>query len=298
MLEQNQIKVSIIIPVYNAEKYLSHCLDSLVNQTLKEIEIICINDGSKDNSLNILEEYQKKDLRIKIIDQKNQGVSAARNNGITQAKGEYIGFVDSDDWVDLDFYEKLYFAAKKFDSDISSGGFYREGKNLSSKKIKYDKEEFYTTKVDKITHAILPKYSYIWNKIYKRSSLLALNFLFPIGMYYEDMYWLTKVVGELKGFVTVPNTNYHYRKVKGSIVNQKSFKHQADRLFAEKEMFKYMNDNNIPLLAGYKYAQKEDIKLFGIKFMRIEHYYPNTVTYNLFGFIKIMEIRKNYLPKD
>ena len=106
----NNIKVSVIVPVYNCEKYLKKCLDSLVNQTLKDIEIICVNDGSTDNSGRILEEYT--DSRIKIITKENGGLSSARNAGIAVAKGEYLGFVDSDDWVDLDFYEKLYNTAK------------------------------------------------------------------------------------------------------------------------------------------------------------------------------------------
>ena len=114
-------KVSVIVPIWNVEKYLPKCLDSLINQTLKDIEIICINDGSPDNCLNILKEYQAKDNRIIIIDQKNQGVSVARNKGLEIAKGEYIGFVDPDDWVDTNFYEELYNKAIEADADIVKG---------------------------------------------------------------------------------------------------------------------------------------------------------------------------------
>lgn len=96
-------KVSIIVPVYNVEKYLKRCLDSLVNQTLKDIEIICVNDGSTDGSLAILDEYVRNDDRIVVINQENSGQSVARNRGIDVAKGEYIGFVDSDDWVSEDY---------------------------------------------------------------------------------------------------------------------------------------------------------------------------------------------------
>lgn len=110
---QDKIKVSVIVPVYNVEKYLRECLNSLVNQTLKEIEIICINDGSEDSSLEILNEYASKDSRFVIINQENSGQSVARNKGLDVAKGEYIGFVDSDDWVDLNFFENLYSEAVK-----------------------------------------------------------------------------------------------------------------------------------------------------------------------------------------
>ena len=102
-------KISVIIPVYNTEKYLRRCLDSVCNQTLSDIEIICINDCSTDNSLEILREYSAKDERVKVIDfKKNKGAAVARNIGIDEAQGECLGFVDSDDFVDLDFSEKLY----------------------------------------------------------------------------------------------------------------------------------------------------------------------------------------------
>src|SRR5207253_2318057 len=105
--------VSIIVPVYNNEKYLSECLDSLINQTLKDIEIILVNDGSNDNSLLICYEFGKIDGRIKVIDKPNGGVSSARNTGLKLASGKYVGFVDSDDWIESDMYEKMYSAAER-----------------------------------------------------------------------------------------------------------------------------------------------------------------------------------------
>lgn len=112
-------KVSIIVPVYNMEKYLNKCMDSLVNQTLEDIEIITINDGSKDSSLKILNEYKEKyPNKVVIINQENQGISVARNNGINAATGKYIGFVDSDDYVKTDMFEKLYKKIEKTKSDI------------------------------------------------------------------------------------------------------------------------------------------------------------------------------------
>ena len=93
-------KISVIVPIFNVEKYLKECLESIINQTFKDIEIICINDGSTDNSLDILNQYAEKDNRIKVITQSNQGLSAARNTGIKYANGEYISFIDSDDYID------------------------------------------------------------------------------------------------------------------------------------------------------------------------------------------------------
>lgn len=296
-METNSIKVSIIVPVYNVEKYLPECLDSLIAQTLKEIEIICINDGTKDNSLQILELYKIKDNRIKIINQENQGLSATRNNGIKTASGEYIAFVDSDDWVDNDYFEKLYNAAKKYDSDVAIGDFYRQGKILKSKKLKLTTTEFYTDSAQKAKQALVPKYNYVWNKLYRKTFLIKNNFFFPEGKYYEDMYWTIRVLKESNGIVTVPKTFYHYRKVRGSIVTQKSINYQLDRFTAEKDMLDYMKENNIPVLVPYKYGQKERLKIFGVTLFRIEHYYPNTTKFKLFGCVTIAAFEKNYLQK-
>lgn len=115
----DKIKVSVILPVYNSEKYISKTLESLINQSLKEIEIICINDGSKDATIQILQEFEKKDNRIKIIDKENQGVWKARMDGIKKAKGEYITFMDSDDYVKKNFLESLYINITENSSDIA-----------------------------------------------------------------------------------------------------------------------------------------------------------------------------------
>ena len=126
-------KVSVIIPIYNTEKYIRKCLDSVCNQTLQDIEIICVNDCSPDNSLEILQEYASSDNRIKIINfSQNKGAAVARNTAIDEAKGEYIGFVDSDDYIDLDFYEKLYERAKKDNADIVIGNIvkHNQGKDI------------------------------------------------------------------------------------------------------------------------------------------------------------------------
>lgn len=112
-----KIKISVIVPVYNSEKYLSDCIDSILNQTLKEIELILINDGSTDNSLQICKKKAAKDKRIKIISKKNEGQGYARNIGIDRAKGEFIAFVDSDDYIDKEAYEKMYEACKKYHAD-------------------------------------------------------------------------------------------------------------------------------------------------------------------------------------
>ena len=136
-------KISVIIPVYNAEAYLYRCLAWITNQSLSELEIICVNDGSTDNSPNILNEFAKKDNRIKIINQENNGASVARNNALKFAHGEFVGFVDADDTIEKDFYERLYNNAKKYGAEIACGEIRRpdskrnkDVKNLVYRKIK------------------------------------------------------------------------------------------------------------------------------------------------------------------
>ena len=111
-------KVSVILPVYNVSDYLRQCMDSIVGQTLKDIEIICVDDGSTDDSLAILKEYEAKDQRVKVIQQANAGAGAARNKGLEIATGEYLSFLDSDDFVDVNMYEQLYLKAKAKDIDV------------------------------------------------------------------------------------------------------------------------------------------------------------------------------------
>ena len=118
------VKISVIVPVYNVEPYLPQCLDSLIEQTFNDIEIICVNDGSTDGSLNVLNHYAAKDSRIKVIDKPNGGVSSARNRGLDAAQGEYISFVDGDDWLKQNAYEEIISAVDKRNVDMAVFGYY------------------------------------------------------------------------------------------------------------------------------------------------------------------------------
>ncbi len=204
-------KISIIIPIYNAENYLKRCLNSVVNQTLKDIEIICINDCSKDNSLEILKEYSKKDNRIKIINLKeNKGESKARNIGLDNTNSEYIAFLDNDDEIDLDFYEKLYNKAIKTNSDIVKAGVdiinydKKHQKDNLNELIKQNNSKLY------FTH-------YWWSAIYKSSLIKENNIKFlekyEIG---EDILFLNQAILNCKKLEIIDNTYYHYHKRENS----------------------------------------------------------------------------------
>lgn len=173
------VKVSIIVPVYNVEEYLPRCLDSLINQTLSDIEIIIVNDGSKDNSQKIIDKYKKKDKRIISLIKENGGQSSARNYGFKYASGEYIGYVDSDDWVSPNMYEEMYNIAKKNNDDIVICDFYNaydDGKLINMSSL--------IEESDDIIKGYIMSNPCPWNKIYKKE--LLNDKYFPEGMIYED----------------------------------------------------------------------------------------------------------------
>ena len=213
-------KVSVIVPVYNVEKYLRQCLDSLVNQTLTDIEIICINDGSTDGSLAILEDYASKDKRIRLISQENQGQGVARNRGIELSSGEYIGFVDPDDWVELNTYEELYSKAKEQSLDIVEYT-YKEY-NLHSgttkiwnNKIKIPENEIFTFKK-------CPLYTFFstmlgpCNKIYRTNFIKNNNIKFSNSKLAEDHIFTIKSRIFANKIIFINKPFYNYRVYKGS----------------------------------------------------------------------------------
>ncbi len=267
------IKVSIIVPVYNVEKYLTECLNSLVGQTLKDIEIVAVNDGSKDNSLRILEEYAEKDKRIKIINQKNAGLSAARNRGVEAATGEFVAFIDSDDWVDLDFCEKLYTAATEEKADIAAGELvWYENPQKNVKQICYKrklvckglKEKYY-----KLLNG--SAYCYVCNKIYRRETLIKSGVVFPEGKVYEDMHWSPRVMCELGKAVAIGGVSYYYRQNVSSIThltpqNEKMAKDYRD---ARAALVKFADMHN--LIVSFSMWKKIYFRILGLPLAQLSY---------------------------
>ena len=289
-------KVSIIIPVYNAEKYLEKCLNSVIKQTLKDIEIICINDGSTDGSLNILQKYSEKDKRFIIIDQKNLGQSVARNKGLSVAKGEFIGFVDSDDWIGEDFYEKLYYAAIEYKADIAAGNILRVHDNAENKfYIKYDEIKIAKKTNKKYKLAEIPENCYIWNKIYNRKKLEKVDLKFKEGILYEDIIFTHKVLFYMKDLVTVPKSTYYYYDNPLSTVNVDSEKRLTDRNRAYIESLQFVQDNCIKYekyYRKYKWDKKITYSILGIPILIIRKYCSYKYFY-LFGFINVFSVKVN-----
>lgn len=278
-----KVKVSIIIPVYNVERYLTRCLDSLINQTLKDIEIICINDGSTDSSLKILKEYQQKDNRITIIDKENQGQSIARNIGISKSIGEYIGFVDSDDWVDLDFYEKLYSSAIKHNADIAVAGIIRLHKYNKKNHLKINNESITEDFEKKLKLCDIPDKSYVWNKIYKSDKIKEYNLKFKEKMIYEDVIFTPEVILKLNKLVTVPNIKYYYWRNPNSTVTQRNEKAKQDSVYAHKYAQDFFKEHGIDTTT-YSTTTKR-YKFLGLSIFKIRTKNQKT-TYSLFNIIK------------
>lgn len=182
-------KVSILVPIYNVEKYLKQCLDSIINQTLKDIEIICINDGSTDNSSQILNTYTN-DKRIKIINKENSGYGASMNKGLKLATGEYIGIVESDDFIKPNMYEELYKLAKEKNLDIAKSDFYYYYTSTNQSRIAGKIKKTLTNKIFNVKNEpnILSIQPSIWSAIYKKELLQEHNiqFLETAGASYQD----------------------------------------------------------------------------------------------------------------
>ncbi len=288
-----QPKISVIIPVYNAENYLRKCLQSVCEQSLKDLEIICINDGSTDNSQEILERFAAKDTRIKIIKQNNAGLSATRNKGILLAKGEYLGFVDADDWINPDFYNTLYTAADNKNADVALGGIICVKDDSQKPLIWHKKSQSAVKPVEKFKLCKLPAYNYVVNKIYRRDFILQNKFLFAEGVYYEDMLWSCPVIFAANVVVSAPNATYYYRQNPVSITNtaKNDLKKRADFKKATEVTNEFIVFNRIPVSLRDEYKIK--MYFLGIPFLKI---YGNQFQqrYYFLG-IKVFSIKKNPL---
>ena len=212
----NDIKVTIIIPVYNPGEEIINSLNSATCQNLKDMEIICVNDGSSDNSIEILRSYQKRDSRIKIINQENAGAGIARNNAIKQSKGKYILFLDSDDWIEENTCELLFNYAEKQSSDLVLFNCLIHRNEDRLNKLNFLDEEYenkifnYENIQDKIFNGPL---GVIWNKFYKTSFLKENNIIFPNYKLFNDVEFHIKSMTLAKRIAYLNNTFYHYNNI-------------------------------------------------------------------------------------
>ena len=234
-------KISVIIPIYNVEKYLARCLDSVISQTYTNLEIICVNDCSPDNSHLILQEYATKDKRIKIITrEKNGGLSAARNSGLKVATGKYIYFLDSDDWITPDFLEKMYTAITTQKQDAVCCAqiltVFEDGTTKPLLKRNFDE------KLVPYSHAC----QMAWSWLLKKSFLNKFSVIFPEGLKYEDLYFFNVIIRSLKEVYVINSTTYYHFENKNSIMGsaQNRTINSYDIIENLKFIYEYYKKNN------------------------------------------------------
>lgn len=257
----NKCKLSIIVPVYGVEKYIDKCLNSLVKQSLKEIEIIVVNDGTKDNSQKIVDKYVKKyPDKIKSYIKENGGQGSARNYGLKKASGEYIGYVDSDDFVEKDMYKKLYNKAKENNYDIVVCGNYNVSEDYQNKNI----DAFinnYNTDLENIFFGKMA----VWNKIYKRDILIKNKLEFKEKVWYEDLAFTLKAIMNSNTFAFIDEPLYDYLIREGSTMNNSNVKRNLEILDAFNDILSYIQHN------------KKEEYFSKIEFLAIDHIYISAI---------------------
>lgn len=231
------IKYSFIVPVYNTEKYLNKSLDSLVNQTFKDFEIIIVNDGSTDGSSKIITKYEKKHKNIKVINQANSGLSMARNNGVKKADGKYLIFIDSDDYVEKDLLKEVNKEIE--DVEVLRYQVIEEDENGDNKKT-YEETSFGIMK-GYDAFKCLSNYHFIepaWCYVYKKDYYLENNFSFKKDVYHEDYGLIPYVIYKARKVKAISYAGYHYVQRNGSIMNNSDYKKTVKKAFDMLEQYK------------------------------------------------------------
>ena len=243
----SEVKVSIVVPIYNLEKYVPRCLDALVNQTLEEIEILCVDDGSKDSAPQIIEDYKTRyPNKVKTFHKENGGEWSARTYGLKQATGEYVGFIDSDDVPEITWAEKLYTAAKKNDADIAFSGYDRvdldTGKTVSTEMTRYG---IMNKEVDFNDDFIVYANPSLWNKLYRRDLVKDIEFL-PFRGCNDTLFLIHSYMSGAKKLTFIPDVLYHYYLRSSSQIHN-------------------MNKQDLENLKKYLLVTKENSKKLGIE---------------------------------
>lgn len=280
-------KISIIVPVYKVEKYLHKCIDSILAQTLIDFELILINDGSPDRCGEICEEYEKSDPRVRVIHKKNGGISSARNAGLDIATGDYIGFVDSDDWIEPDMYEILYNECVKNECEIISCSSIIHYHN---KTVVNGGHPLIIHNVKEAMEIMLKGALYdevVWTKLFKRSVLKELRF--SVGIIYEDTDFTYKAIHRSKRTACIGVPKYHYIKRENSTMDLAVKNVNIDRVFIYDEMYKFMNKHYQELreLVALKLANS------AMSVLNIISLHPNYLNYKQ-DYYKVVEVLNHY----
>lgn len=234
-------KISVIVPVFNVEKYLSPCIDSIINQTYKNLEIILVNDGSTDSCPGICDDYAVIDNRITVIHQKNGGLSAARNAGLKIATGDFISFVDSDDLLSVNFYQKLLQFSIENDADIVECNFMKFERPLELTQVTTSlKENSEIFSADYALELLMKEQlkQVVWNKLYKAK--VVDRHQFEIGKIHEDEFWTYKIIARANKIVKITTALYYYRQQNESIMAERYTIKRLSGMNAREERMQFM----------------------------------------------------------
>lgn len=257
------LKLSVIVPIYNSERYLEKAIKSILSQTLHDIEIICVDDGSSDNSVNILERLAKTDERLVVLKKENGGQSSARNAALDIAKGQYIGFVDSDDTIPADYFETLYSYAVNFDADIVQCGVLMISENNHHIcPWPFNKDIWLLETRNPYLNKLFLTYSsgFVWNKIYK-NELFDNKLRFIEGIYWEDNPFILEICQKAKNIVSINDVCYHYLQRNGSTVHSKGAKVHFDLLTSVEHIIYFLNNNGVSKIDYQSFASSIKFRL-------------------------------------
>lgn len=232
--------ISVIVPVYNVKPYVEKCLDSILVQTYTNLEILLIDDGSTDGSGEICNRYAKQDYRIQVFHTENRGLSAARNFGLDHMHGQYVGFVDSDDWIEPDMYESLVNIAEQTDADIVTCRFYREYRNKSEES--YGPPEQFTVEGSDILRTYLFRHEICqdsWNNLFKADLFRSIRY--PVGRSFEDYVIKPSLLQKAEKMVYTPACLLHYRNRHNSLSKVHTLKSNVDYWLAYRDRFDYLS---------------------------------------------------------
>lgn len=284
---QQAPKISIIVPVYNVAPYLRESLASLQQQTLQQLEIICVDDGSTDDSLAILHSIAAEDDRVRVLTQPNQRQGAARNKGVDAAKGEFILYFDSDDLLTQTSCERLYEAAERTQSDIACMSILRIKGEKTRWLVHFTQEQTYETLQSKFDAANIPRQFSTVNMLYRRSWLLESGIRFEERVQYEDVMYSSQVVAAARRLVTVPEATYHYiRRFGSTMASRQSKKQQLDRYNAAKQFVAFADRIGLKINPKQRTFVYRVWKLGRINLLKITEC-DGIQTYRLMGILPI-----------
>lgn len=230
--------ISVIVPVYNVEPYLRKCLDNVINQTYRDLEILIVDDGSTDDSGRICDEYAEQDERVRVFHTENRGLSCARNLGLDEAQGEWIGFVDSDDWIELDMYECLLSRALETGADVVECEHYKE---FDRKTIPVKKQEQLMTGMEAVRALLKRKLiNAVWNKLYKRQCFEGIRY--PEGRVFEDIATTYRVFADSDLVSTIASPKYHYRWRTDGLAETRHLENLEGCWISNMERYEYLKD--------------------------------------------------------